>query len=301
MRKEQAMTVPKVETVNVVTMEHGRDFAEGWFERNIEEACASTGVLTWPEEDRHQQASYNDLEDDICERVFDALKEQIAETFVRVANAAIDAERQRAEETLTPPRIETVDGVTVEHADTLIDVINEKLIDSGAFIEGFSEAAIMTWPDDDEAAQEHYNRLADEIRDRLFAETRSVVAAAFVRIANAVIEEERTRVKEPLIPRVEMVETVTPEHGLIFAEQMYRETVGTEIFDMALSATHIRTFPNDGPNGEESDAQKHFHDMTDEIRDRLHEETKQLIADAFVRVVGDVISRERLRRGVGDA
>jgi cation transport regulator ChaB len=248
--------------------------------------------MTWPEWDLDLQASFQDLEDDICERVYDALKEQIAETFVRVANAAIDAERRRTEETLTPPRIETVGVITMEHADTLIDVINEKLIDSGAFIEGFSEAAIMTWPDDDEAAQEHYNRLADEIRDRLFAATRPVIAAAFVRIGNAVIEEERTRVEEP---RVEMVETVTPEQGLIFAEQMYRETADSEIFATALSATHIRTFPDDGPNGEESAAQKHFHDIKDEIRDRLHEETRQLIADAFVRVVGDVITRERRR------
>ncbi|SRR5258706_640098 len=169
--------------------------------------------------------------------------------------------------------------------------------DSGAFIEGFSETAIMTWPDDDEAAQEHYNQLADEIRDRLFAETRPVIAAVFVRIANAVIEEERAHPEEPLVPtRIEMVETVTPEQGLIFAEQMYRETVDSEVFDIAIGATHIRTFPDGGPDGEESAAQKHFHDMTDEIRDRLHEETKQLIADAFVRVVGDVISRERQRR-----
>jgi hypothetical protein len=290
------MTLLKVETVNAVTMEHGRGFAEGWFEGNMIEAFEAAGIMTWPEWDLDLQASFQDLEDDICQRVYDALKEQIAETFVRVANAAIDAERRRTEETLTPPRIETVGVVTMEHPDTLIDVINEKLIDSGAFIEGFSEAAIMTWPDDDEAAQEHYNRLADDSRDRLFAETRPVIAEAFVRLANTVLEGERTRVEEPLIqPRVEMVETVTPEQGAIFAEQLYRETADSEIFDTALSATHIRTFP-DGPDGEESAAQKHFHDMTDEIRDRIHEETKQLIADAFVRVVGDVITRERRRR-----
>jgi hypothetical protein len=286
------MTLPKVETVSAVTMEHGRDFAEGWFEGNIEDAFERAGIMTWPEWDLDLQASFQDLEDDICQRVYDALKEQIAETFVRVANAAIDAERRRTEETLTPPRIETVGAVTVEHADTLIDAINEKLIDSGAFIEGFSEAAIMTWPDD-EAAQAHYNKMADEIRDRLFAETRPAIAAAFVRIGNAVIEEERMRVEEP---RIEMVETVTPEQGLIFAERMYRETADSDVFDTALSATQIRTFPDDGPDGEESAAQKHFHEITDEIRDRLHEETKQLIANAFVRVVGDVISRERQRQ-----
>jgi 5-carboxymethyl-2-hydroxymuconate isomerase len=285
-----------VETVNALTMEHGRQFAQRWADGGIKDAFEATEVLKWPEKHRDAQNRFFAVQEDICERVFDALKEQIAETFVRVANAAIDAERRPTQETLTPPRIATVAVVTVEHAETLIDVINEKLIDSGAFIEGFSEAAIMTWPDDDEAAQEHYNQLADEIRDGLFAETRPVIAAAFVRIANAVVEEERARPEEPLVPpRIEMVETVTPEHGLIFAEQIYRETADSEIFDIALSATHIRTFP-DGPDGEETAAQKHFHDMTDEIRDRIHEETKQLIADAFVRVVGDVFSRERQRR-----
>jgi hypothetical protein len=293
--EEEAVTLPRVETVNAVTMEHGRQFAQRWFEGGIKDAFEATEVLKWPEKHRDAQNTFFAVQEDICERVFDALKEQIAETFVRVANAAIDAERRRTEETLTPPRIETVGVVTVEHADTLIDAINEKLTDSGAFIEGFSETAIMTWPDDDEAAQEHYNQLADEIRDRLFAETRPVIAAAFVRIANEVIEGERARPEEPFPPRVKTVETVTPEHGLIFAEQIYREMADSEIFDIALSATHIRTFP-DGPDGEETAAQKHFHDMTDEIRDRIHEETEQLIADAFVRVVGDVFSRERQRR-----
>lgn len=93
-----------------------------------------------------------------------------------------------------------------------------------------------------------------------------------------------------------MVDAVTPEQGLIFAEQMYQETADSEIFDTALSATHIMTFPCDDLDGEETAAQTHFHDMTDEIRDRIHEETKQPVADAFVRVVSDVISRERRRR-----
>jgi hypothetical protein len=290
------VTLQKVETVNAVTMEHGRQFAQRWFDGDISDAFDETEILKWPKDKRDADDTFVAVQEDICERVFDALKEQIAETFVRVANAVIDAERRRTEETLKPPRIETVGVVTVEHAETLIDVINEKLIDSGTFIEGFSETAIMTWPGDDEAAQEHYNQLADEIRDRLFAETRPVIAAAFVRIANAVIEEERARPEEPFPPRVETVETVTPEHGLIFAEQMYREMADTELFYMAMSATQIMTFPDDGPDGEESAAQKHFHAMRDEIRDRLHEETKQLIADAFVRVVGDVFSRERQRR-----
>jgi hypothetical protein len=198
------VTLPKVKTVNVVTMQHGRKFAEGWFQQSIDDSCDDTGVLTWPGDDKDDPSDdaaerFHELTNDICRHVYEATKDQIAE--------------------------------------------------------------------------------------------------AFVRIANAVIEGERTRIEGPLIPpRVEMVETVTPEHGLTFAEQMHRETADTELFYMALSATQIMTFPDDGPNGEEAAAQTHFHNLTDEIRDRLHEETKQLIADAFVRVVGDVITRERHRR-----
>jgi hypothetical protein len=50
---------------------------------------------------------------------------------------------------MTAPRIQTVNAVTMEHAETLIDVINERLIDTGTFTEGFAGAEIMTWPDDD--------------------------------------------------------------------------------------------------------------------------------------------------------
>lgn len=33
------MSCPKVETVNAVTMKHGEDFAEAWFEGTLEDAC----------------------------------------------------------------------------------------------------------------------------------------------------------------------------------------------------------------------------------------------------------------------
>jgi hypothetical protein len=188
---------PKVDTVNVVTMEHGREFAEGWFRESIDDACDDTGVLTWPGDDADDPSDdaterFHELTNDICRRVYDATKDQIAETFVRIANAVIDEERRRENEQIAPPRIETV-RATVEHGETMLDAINEKLIDSGAFIDAFSETGIMRWPDDDEAAQAHYNAMAAEIRDQLFAETRASVVEAFVRIANDVTTRERRR------------------------------------------------------------------------------------------------------------
>ncbi|HSY52068.1 MAG TPA: hypothetical protein VLC46_24920 [Thermoanaerobaculia bacterium] len=92
------MTVPKIQMVNAVTMEHGRQFAQYWFEGNIDDACDDTDILTYPGDDPDQQADCVDLQDDITGRVFEAVTEQIAEAFVRIANAVIEEERTRAEE-----------------------------------------------------------------------------------------------------------------------------------------------------------------------------------------------------------
>ncbi|HEV7571780.1 MAG TPA: hypothetical protein VGQ21_09805 [Thermoanaerobaculia bacterium] len=191
-----------------------------------------------------------------------------------------------------------VNAVTREHGEMFADEWIERSWATGAITEACSETKIIEWPYEPDGGGDDLSvSLQNEIVQRVADQLRSSVVETFVRLANAVIERERTRVEESLIPaRIEMVETVTPEQGLIFAEQIYREIADSEVFDVALSATHIRTFPDDGRDGEESAAQKHFHAMTDEIRDRIHDETKQLIADAFVRVVGDVISRERQRR-----
>jgi hypothetical protein len=190
--------------VNVVTMEHGRQFAEGWFREGIDDACDDTGILKWPGDDGDDPSDddterFHELTNDICRRVYEATKDQIAEAFVRIANAAIEEERVRPEEPLLPPR-------------------------------------------------------------------------------------------------VEMAEEVTREHGLMFAESMYRQMIDSEDFSIAFNTTKLMTFPDDDKDGEETAAQAHFHELTDEIRDRLHDETRELIAEAFVRVVCKIASRER-RRG----
>jgi len=198
------------------------------------------------------------------------------------------------------PKVDTVNVVTMESGHLFV-----KLLFGGENVgDACDETKILIWPgeeddadDPSDAETESFHALTNDICRRVYEAVREQVAETFVRVANAAIEEERTRPEEPLNPpRVTTVDTVTQEQGLIYAEHLYRETVDTEIFGMALSATQIMTFPDDGPNGEESAAQTHFHDMTDEIRDRIHEETKQLIADAFVRIVSDVVSRERQRR-----
>lgn len=191
------MTVPKIETVNAVTMEHGRDFAQAWFDGNVDDACEGTDIITYPGDDVDQQAALVDLLDDITGRVFEAIKEHIAETFVRIANAVIEEARTRVEEPLVPPRVETVQVVTVEHAEAFIEEAHQHMISTGGYTEAFAEANIMTWPNDDakdaEATQNHCREMADEIRDRVHVETKPLIAEAFVRIAGDVIWREQRR------------------------------------------------------------------------------------------------------------
>ncbi len=188
------MNPPKIETVNAVTMEHGRRFAQGWFDGQIAEACSNTEIMTWPDGtlDEHSAQSHtHDLEDDICGRVFEAMKEQISETFVRVANAVIEAERQRSVEALGPPKVETAPIVTEEHGAKFVRRMHEDAISGGLYSDAVAVTRILKWPDDDEDAQERIHDMSDEIRDRVHEETKSVIADAFVRVANEVIERER--------------------------------------------------------------------------------------------------------------
>jgi hypothetical protein len=198
---------------------------------------------------------------------------------------------------MSEPRVRFVEVVTREHGEVFADEWLERSWDTGAITEACAETEIIDWYDPNGGDNVLCVSLQNQIARRVADQLRTTVVETFVRLANAAIERERTRIEASLIPpRVKTVETVTPEHGLIFAEQLHREIADCEIFFVALSATHTMTFPDDGPDGKESAAQAHFHELTYEIRDRLRDETKQPIADAFVRVVNDVFSRERRRQ-----
>jgi hypothetical protein len=124
------MSAPKAKTVNVVTMEHGIEFVELWFSDDMTEACHDTGIIVWPDYEGAEQDNVMRLEDDICESVHDSVKQFVAETFVRIANSVIEGERRRADEPLSPPRVETVELVTTEHAELFAEEVKQRLIDS---------------------------------------------------------------------------------------------------------------------------------------------------------------------------
>lgn len=82
-----------------MTKKHGAAFAAAWEEAShasgqMLEAFAEAGVITWPENDA-ARGWYMNLEDDILEGTFAAVRDAVAEAFVRVGNEVIERERER--------------------------------------------------------------------------------------------------------------------------------------------------------------------------------------------------------------
>lgn len=89
---------PKLRIAEAVTREHGEQFAEGFFQwawdtSSMFEAFESLDLMTWPR-DGEAQELYQDIEDAICERTFEAVKPAIAEAFVRIASELLARERE---------------------------------------------------------------------------------------------------------------------------------------------------------------------------------------------------------------
>jgi hypothetical protein len=90
-----------------VTRRHGETFAAEWFATSFQgedvwKSFAATGVIEWPEDDPNRplgpdprQERYQDIEDEILERTFAAVRSAIAEAFVRVAREVLSRERGR--------------------------------------------------------------------------------------------------------------------------------------------------------------------------------------------------------------
>jgi len=91
---------PKLNIVEVVTREHGERFADTWRELSlgsepILEAFEETGVAVWPD-NPDLQALFMEIEDEITERVFDAIRYAAVKAFVRIASEVLARERGRS-------------------------------------------------------------------------------------------------------------------------------------------------------------------------------------------------------------
>ena len=84
----------------------------------------------------------------------------------------------------------------------------------------------------------------------------------------------------------------TDSHGEAYVDDAHRHMIDTGGFAEAFCQTHVMKWPGD----DTKEAQEHFDEMADEISDRLFEETRPVIVEAFVRIASDVTLRERRRR-----
>jgi hypothetical protein len=102
----------KLRAVPIVTPAHGQVFATEWVDTSLGsydllDPFAATGILVWPDDDlivpqglgspplRAARSRFIEIEDEILERTFTAVKAAISQAFVVAANDILARERRR--------------------------------------------------------------------------------------------------------------------------------------------------------------------------------------------------------------
>jgi len=90
---------PELVIVERITWEHAETFAETWRDLSlgsepIYEAFQDTDVMTEPD-DPELQGRFADVQNEILERVFDAIRYAAVEAFFRIAGEVLARERGR--------------------------------------------------------------------------------------------------------------------------------------------------------------------------------------------------------------
>jgi hypothetical protein len=88
-------------------------------------------------------------------------------------------------------------------------------------------------------------------------------------------------------PHLNFVEVVTREHGEKFADEWIERSFGSGAILEAFLETGVVEWPDD-PEG-----QGRFHDIENEIAQRITDQLRSATAEAFVRLTGKVLARER--------
>jgi hypothetical protein len=86
------------------------------------------------------------------------------------------------------------------------------------------------------------------------------------------------------LPKLRIVEAVTREHGERFADDWRDRSMA--MYE-AFEASGVVKWPNSRP------AQGRYHDIEDEITERVFDELRDAVIETFVRVAGEVLTRER--------
>jgi len=89
---------PELNIADVVTREHGEKFVDAWHDRTTDsgamsEAFLETRLVIWPD-NRPAHMRFHDIEEEITEGVFDAIREAAVDSFVRIANEVLTRERR---------------------------------------------------------------------------------------------------------------------------------------------------------------------------------------------------------------
>jgi hypothetical protein len=89
-------------------------------------------------------------------------------------------------------------------------------------------------------------------------------------------------------PKLIIADIVTPKDGETFAEEWWQNSDASSAMVEAFTATAVVGWPdNDRP------AQMRFHDIEDEITERVFEDLRTAVAETFVRITSEVLARER--------
>ena len=89
------------------------------------------------------------------------------------------------------------------------------------------------------------------------------------------------------VPKLRMVRVVTRKHGEKFATGWRDLSMVSYAMVEAFAETGVVTWP------ENRSAQGRFHDIEEEITERVFDELLDAVADSFVRIAGEVLMRTR--------
>ena len=97
-----------VTAVALVTRKHGDRFAREWLDlggitSEWIRAFGRSGILIWPD-DKEAQAIYQNIEDEIRGRVYDAIRPVVSNVFAAAANEIFARERGLPQPTITKRR-----------------------------------------------------------------------------------------------------------------------------------------------------------------------------------------------------
>ena len=99
------------------------------------------------------------------------------------------------------------------------------------------------------------------------------------------------------IPYLWIAATVRPHHANTFVEEWLRLSWQTGALWEALSETHLMAWPdNAGQGGKESPEECRYHDIEDEILERMLDALEPVITETFIQTATEVLARERERQ-----